>query len=630
VSVSCERPDEIAAIAERVPWYCLRILHIGCGAGSLAKALDDRADLEVYGVEWDAEGARAAANYVAAITQARPDSLDLSVPDGYFDAIVLSRCEEYEAFFARTLKTILPSLEKNGAVLYVLPLRPDSVSENLDAASDILAQANVTFYQAWPAGAADPPTEAVVMAVQPAYEPIAHGRALMAMSKFDEAEEVLALIPDRLMEADQAAARVECEKQFLLFCCDRYGDPSLRLQRFSLMQARFYLAAEHVPFYLTPYHMQSSMWERLGDGAMAARLLRTIQHVSPHDSTVKRLEDLGSEHSPESTNDVAPMWEEGAWQPRILYITHQHADFGLDMLYDGLCTVLGDDAVVDYPWKACLHGEIPESISHYPCLCDRGGEAKCANELARQLRAGEFDFVLFGAMRFDTDDEDLRTLMGAAEGVPVFVNDQQDDPLHHIDDVRNHLGGKEIAGYFKREMLMCHEYPAGTWPLSFAYPDGRIPSLGTEERGEDVFWAGQRTQGLRRLYLEHIERRFGMSFDKTYKQEEYAKALLHARIGIDIFGGGFDTARYWELAAHGCLLLAERKPIRIPHDFVDGETAVLFDDLPQLEDRLAHLLAHPEDVATIAAAGHRHMARYHTGSARAGQFLAKVQEVLGA
>ena len=54
----------------------------------------------------------------------------------------------------------------------------------------------------------------------------------MAMSKFDEAEEVLELIPDRLMVDDQTAARVECEKQFLLFCCDRYGDPIHRLERF--------------------------------------------------------------------------------------------------------------------------------------------------------------------------------------------------------------------------------------------------------------------------------------------------------------------------------------------------------------------------------------------------------------
>ena len=69
------------------------------------------------------------------------------------------------------------------------------------------------------------------------------------------------------------------------------------------------------------------------------------------------------------------------------------------------------------------------------------------------------------------------------------------------------------------------------------------------------------------------------------------------------------------------MLLAERPPIRIPHNFIDGETAVFFDDLPELEEKLTYYLAKPQEAARIAAAGHRHFLKYHTTAARAGQLL---------
>ena len=86
--------------------------------------------------------------------------------------------------------------------------------------------------------------------------------------------------------------------------------------------------------------------------------------------------------------------------------------------------------------------------------------------------------------------------------------------------------------------------------------------------------------------------------------------------------------RYWEVPAHGCMLLSERLPIRIPHNFRDGESAVFFDDLEQLETRLAHYLASPEDARAIGRAGHEHLKHYHTGSARARQMMGWIDQCL--
>jgi spore maturation protein CgeB len=76
------------------------------------------------------------------------------------------------------------------------------------------------------------------------------------------------------------------------------------------------------------------------------------------------------------------------------------------------------------------------------------------------------------------------------------------------------------------------------------------------------------------------------------------------------------------------MLLAERPPLRIPGNFVDGRSAVLFGDLPELLDKLLHYRAHPEEVERIAEAGYRHFLAHHTTSARARQFLGHLERRL--
>jgi len=220
-------------------------------------------------------------------------------------------------------------------------------------------------------------------------------------------------------------------------------------------------------------------------------------------------------------------------------------------------------------------------------------------------------------------------LVDAAGGTPLFVVDQEDDPCDNRGMALAHLGRERIDGYFKREMLACVDYGPGVFPLPLSYADGRVPDVVAGDRGTPVFWAGHRRYGLRRLYLETVEKRLGTSFDRVYTPEEYVRALADSRIALSIFGFGFDTVRYWEAAAHGCMLLAERLPIRIPHDFEDGVSAVFFEDLGDLEAKLEHSIAEPDEAAAIAQAGYEHLKRYHTASARAGQMLGWIQRVLG-
>jgi hypothetical protein len=78
------------------------------------------------------------------------------------------------------------------------------------------------------------------------------------------------------------------------------------------------------------------------------------------------------------------------------------------------------------------------------------------------------------------------------------------------------------------------------------------------------------------------------------------------------------TTRSVEVPACGGFLLAERTA---EHQalFVEGEEAEYFDDQAELEAKCRHYLAHPEDRARIAAAGHR---RCETGGYSNAQRLA--------
>lgn len=214
--------------------------------------------------------------------------------------------------------------------------------------------------------------------------------------------------------------------------------------------------------------------------------------------------------------------------------------------------------------------------------------------------------------------------MDAAAGIPVAVVDAQDEPQSYLRSVTDFLGGPPLTVYFKREFLACHEYGPLARPFPFAYPDAQIPESVDGPRNAPVFWAGQRGFGLRRLYLEAVEKRFGDPFDAHYTPDQYARAVRDSQIGLCFFGYGFDTVRFWELPAHGCMLLAERTPLAIPHNFVDQESAVFFDDTESLLAKLERYRDDPDAACAIARAGHAHLRRYHTTSARARQLLDQV------
>lgn len=528
---------------------------------------------------------------------------------------------------AGSLELLAPLVRRFGA-LYVVPNPEAPLGDDLDETLDALGmRVYVSWEQKAPDGDPAASVPGIVMAVRKTYDPVRHARTLFKAKHPDWSYEVLTNVPESFLGSQEDMARIASEKQLCLLAWERSSEPAGRLNRFALEQREFYRAVTFLPHFHQAYLCHAQFYRLLGRNDMAARLLRSIEHVAPDRVVQQQLELIPSSELVEPPEQTVPEWS-GTFRPRILMVSHRHSDFGLDTLYDGLHTVLGPTHVNDFPWKPTLHGGEPEIAKGYPCTFDHPGEAHDLDWMCAKLREGYFDCVFYTDTLKQLEQELVHPLMEAAAGVPLFLLDTWDDCGDYAHATLDHMGCKSACAYFKREMLVGGEYVPRTFPMPFSYADGRVPADVSGDRPEALFWAGKRQDGLRRLYLDHIEEAFGLRLDAQYSQKEYVQAMARARIGLNIFGLGFDTVRYWELPAHGCMLLSERLPIHVPYNFRDGESAVFFDDAADLDEKLAYYLSHPDEASAIAAAGHEHFKRYHTASARARQLLGRVEHLL--
>lgn len=626
-------PDSAQVLAMRVPLCARRVLHVHCGDGFLGASLKGRdRSVEVFGMESENSGAPAARSVLDGVLPLSFSNVELPFPAGYFDCIVFSEPERLQNTQGLALAALAPLLSKDGYLLMPLEEREGAA----DRVSGLLNAAGLTLYMLWPWGAfsatlpppkgyANPHGMWVCHALWPIYNPVIHARELFARQHADQAYEILCGIPPHYLTDPEVDAMVRAEKQLCLLAMDKPGGPFPPLQLFNAALILLYDIVEKLPTFHEGYQNQAEFWRRIGDDDMASRLLRSLQHAAPREDTAQQMTRF-MRPSP-VREETAPEWS-GAWRPRVLmFMLPGRSHYGMDVLYDGLCSVLGDDQVVDYPWKATLHGHVPTRTEYYPCLFRRSGSPRQLEQLLSEVRAGQFGLIVVPFTEEEQEYAHIRALLQECGDTPVAAIDAGDDCVSNLSRMLRVLERDSVDAYFKREHLACADYgPA--FPFPIAHPDHLVAEDITQARPHRVFWAGHRLLGLRRLYLERMERILGESFDAIYPQSEYVHRMRASQVGVSIFGAGFDCVRYWELPANGCLLFAERPPIRIPHNFRDGETAVFFTDLSDFEEKLVYYLDHSDTAAEIARAGHEHLKRYHTASARARQVLGYIEQAM--
>ena len=547
-------------------------------------------------------------------------------PTPTYDFIVFDTPLSSTDVFSAALTSILPALSPQGMICLSAKSHAGNSHVILsERASERVAELGLLLYTWHPREVPSFPEGCALFLARSDYDPLLHAVQLAEAGRPDWSVRVLQNVPGEMFSTEEIRARVAAER--LRYCGQIetvFGHPPNDFALLVQAQKDFYIAIYTLPELHAAYRNMAELWRRFGYEAMGARLLRSVLHAKNDPATRAMLETFSNarENHPYETT---PVWTGTRRLPRILIITHDYSDYGMDTLYDGLCSVLGADHVVEFPWKPTLHGQRIETAANYPCVFDYPGEPRTVDTIVQELATGQYDIIVFGDVVQHAYRDEVRRMLQAAPNVPVVVYDTWDNPHNLRHTALEYLGRPDVAAYFKREMLAGCDYGENAFPLPFGYPDRLVPATLPETRTTDLFWAGKRIFGTRTLYLGYLERLLGRRFDTQYTQDEYGRVLDSARIGLSVFGFGFDTVRYWELAAHGCLLLAERPPIRIPFDFEEGVNAVFFDDLAEMESKLTYYLNHADETARLAAAGREHFLQYHTASARAEQFLGRLE-----
>lgn len=127
----------------------------------------------------------------------------------------------------------------------------------------------------------------------------------------------------------------------------------------------------------------------------------------------------------------------------------------------------------------------------------------------------------------------------------------------------------------------------------------------------------------------------GATIGRPVVGREYAKAITGAKINIALLShvvgeassGDLTTTRTFEIPAVGGFLLHERTS-EAQGFFEEGRDCAMFGDAEELVTTIVHFLAHPQQRAAIAAAGHaRCLASGYSVDDRAASVIAKTRDI---
>ena len=355
---------------------------------------------------------------------------------------------------------------------------------------------------------------------------------------------------------------------------------------------------------------------------------------------------------------------------RILFLTDQHLDYAADPLYVGLRRVLGDEMVVDYPYKECFH-----DIDRLPWyLVPSPGRSWTREEILDRLREKYFDLVCLASFRKECLEECAELYKRAPFPPIVFIDGSDDSHIRHELPARY-----PIRVYFKRDYIWkigssWNDRMGFLWkfhgdrglfgrtvPLPLSIVMETLPAFPHIEKNIDVSYRGRashprrpmavailsrldgirfsggvyassgdrryklKTGGVQRAWTKLFDNRPAAATDQELKQDPqaYYRELAASKIALHLRGGGQTaTLRYFEIVGMGAMLLSDAPEALIPQDFVDRRHAVYCrPDLRDLESLVRHYLREDAGRETIVSEGRAHLAKYHTCERRAEYFL---------
>ena len=321
---------------------------------------------------------------------------------------------------------------------------------------------------------------------------------------------------------------------------------------------------------------------------------------------------------------------------KILFINSKKFDYGQDLAFSGLASVLGKENIRDIGRHSSYHLKIKK----YPKNLGYTELQPLAFFKNQSITPKNCDVVVVASVKPDTLELYLQLQSEIPDSTPIVLLEGGDAEEIGGDAQRlncSHLWveaqkKRPFDLIFKREFIKNRDYPKNIFPLPFSMNFEALSVKPSSVYDKDVsFWAVE-SHPIRSKALEVLNGQFdcdrnGTSKNQTfknykYKGRRYHEELAKCRIVLSLRGGGWDTLRYWEVPALGPLLVSQKLDIVIPNDFENQKHLVhCKDDLSDLIEICQYYLDHEAERLKISQAAYAHAQKYHTHIARADYML---------
>jgi hypothetical protein len=315
---------------------------------------------------------------------------------------------------------------------------------------------------------------------------------------------------------------------------------------------------------------------------------------------------------------------------KILFIASSSFDYSQDIVFSGLVKLLGAHSITH--WRLNVNFILP--LKRYPKNMGFHREAW------RSIKAvlpdpKKYDAVIVGSCKPDTFNTYLSLIETIPFNIPVIFIDGGD--REEVGGDFDRLGQSELFSktqqkrmftwIFKREYIRGKKYEDNVKPLPFGFNLSRIPDLSQQKKYDVAFWAS-RSHPIRTEVLRKIEKEFDcaqngsteINLDQKFRRRGnfYLQELAACKVSLNFRGAGWDTLRYWEIAAVGGFMISQRPGIVIPNNFEHNKHVIFCeDDLSDLLELCDYFLKNEKERERIALAAKQHLYSFHTDVAHA-------------
>lgn len=315
----------------------------------------------------------------------------------------------------------------------------------------------------------------------------------------------------------------------------------------------------------------------------------------------------------------------------ILFVTHPYPNYVPDFLLHGLRKLFGS-SVVDFPKKECLYQGILDGASEYdphrPSLFAPDVGQIDREDIRRKIHVGFFQYVFCDVRALDVLKRQV--LQWPARLVLI---DGEDIPL------------RIAPGPY---VTCCRETDGSDFsvPLPMALPEELyhwITSFDQEQKAFSVGFLGGASHGERKAIVDTISGMFPDALLGTtvtpsndnpvpagrLNRNDYYCRMQQCRVVLSLRGLGYDTLRFWENAAFNAVHVAQKMPLFVPNDFVEGEHIFRFSDPSQFGGIVQRILEKRMDENGMIERARHHLLEHHLTTKRAEYLLMKLKKIFG-